>query len=282
MGILTDAQGILTQNATQKAVLYILNPSQYKTAEISAIAKAANELEKKLRKTDKVALDASISLKKSLGLNSKRADAEIAEIVEGNDMFLKMEVQYNPASLRLFSGIGKQQSFDRNDNGLNKLTVINLAGKSRLSCDLFFDDMNIQDSFMLEGLTPNVGNAADKVKDLATHGLKGHTVRPKMDALMSLLSSYHAQQVVFHWSTMVFRGTLTNVQNDFMMFNTRGNPVRGKVHIEITQETSKNGDLDYKNDIWDDAFYAIFKENEAGKKSAMSKIANGSLLNLSL
>ena len=281
MGILQDAQGMLTQNATQKAVLYILNPEKYRSS-ISDIAKAANELDKKLRKTDKSAFNASVSLKKSLGWTSKKTDDDIFEAVEGNDMFLKMEVQYNPASLRLFSGIGKQQSFDRNDNGLNKLTVINLAGKTRLSCDLFFDDMNIQDSFMLEGLTPNLGNVTDKVTDLATHGLKGHTVRRKMDAMMSLLSSFHAQQVVFHWSTMVFRGTLTNVQNDYMMFNTRGNPVRGKVHIEITQETSKNGELDYKQDIWDDAFYSVFKENEAGKMSTMQKIANGSLLNLSL
>ena len=282
MGVVQDAQGILTENATQKAVLYILNPQQYKTAEIKEIAAAANDLVKQLRKSDKVAADAGVSLKKSLGLEKKMADADIFETVEGNDMFLKMEVQYNPASLRLFSGIGKQQSFDNNANGLNKLTVINLDGKSRLSCDLFFDDMNIQDSFMLENIAPNVGNATEKAKDLYTHGLKGHTVRPKMDALMSLLSSFHAQQVIFQWSSMIFRGTLTHVQNQYLMFNTRGNPVRGKVHIEITQEASKNGDLDYKQDTWDDAFYSIFKEGEAGKKSALEKMANGSVMNLSL
>lgn len=281
MGFLQDATGILTENATQKAVLYILKPDKYNESTLTEIGKAANKLLDKLSKTDATAAAAGFSLAKATGWSSKKISDKIYEESADTDMFVKMSVQYNPATIRLYSVTGKQQNLN-SSSGLNHMEVVNFTGKSKLSFDLVFDDMDPADAFMLENLTPNAGNLYNKTKDLVTHGLEGHSVRKRMDALMSLLSSCHAQQVVFNWAKMSFRGTITNVNNHFVMFNTRGNPVRGTVHLEITQEASKNGELVYKQDVWDKAFYAKFNKSAVGMRSTFDSLTNNNFLNLNL
>ncbi len=281
MGLLQDATGILSDNATQKAVLYILKPDLYSQVTLTDIGNEANKLVEKLSKSDKVAASAGEMLKKASGWGSKKTTDKIYEESSDTDKFIKMSVQYNPATIRLYSLTGKQQNFN-NASGLNHMEVANFTGKSKLSFDLVFDDMDPADAFMLENLTPNVGNIYNKAKDLTTHGLDGHSVRKRMDALLSLISSCHAQQVIFSWAKMHFRGTLTNVNNHFTMFNTRGNPVRGTVHLEITQEASKNGELVYKQDYWDKAFYAKFDKGAVGKRSTFDALTNNNFLNLNL
>lgn len=291
MGMLSEAansaKGMFTDGAvTEKAIIYVLNPS-CTTLTQSEIGDAANALSKTLRKSGPVIEKAAEAtktdmIKSAIGYGSKSSKRAIGQLASEDDekRWIKVPVQYNPATIRLYSAIGRLQEFDKKENGIGRLNIINLTGKSKLSFDLVFDDCENIDAFMLENLTPNVSNVANKAGDMITHaGGEGHSVRRKMDAFLSLLSVFETQQVVFCWSKMVFRGTLTTVNNKYVMFNTKGNPVRGTMHLEITQEATTANTLKYEEKVWDDAFHARFTQASVGKRSIKNALSN-SILNI--
>ncbi|MBO4457639.1 MAG: hypothetical protein J5802_07960 [Butyrivibrio sp.] len=88
-------------------------------------------------------------------------------------------------------------------------------------------------------------------------------VRKKMDSIMSLLSSSYTQQVIFCWSKMIFRGTVTSVSNTYNMFDPHGIPISGTVNLSISQKT-KDTDADDKV-YWDSAFKNYFKSHRSRK-----------------
>jgi hypothetical protein len=107
-----------------------------------------------------------------------------------------------------------------------------------------------------------------------------------MDAIMSLLSSAATQQVVFFWAKMCFRGTITDVGNKFTMFNPQGNPIRGEMHIELTQDKAAKH-LNYDDNYWDEAFNKCFKPKDglagaAGGISTANAFLNNNFINLNL
>jgi len=125
--------------------------------------------------------------------------------------------------------------------------------------------------------------------DLTTNrGKNSHSVRKRMDAIMSLLSHPDTQQVIFFWSRMVFRGMVTSVRNTYTMFNPAGNPIRGKMHIEITQDREKKA-LQYDESYWDNSYKEIFKQNksqegdaDADKQGMWNKLSNNAFLNINI
>lgn len=291
-GIIDSAKGMIFAGAKEKAALYILNPAYYDITD-QQIGKAANDIVGKIKKggKDEGLLDkaknalvpAAVDKTKTFGNDLK--GKSIGKVSNLRKEFIKVEVQFNPQSIRLYSGIGKQQDLERKDNGMNKLVVTNLSGKTRMSFDLIFDDVDITDAFMLEGIPVNVSQGVNKAVDKIKHGKEIHSVRKVMDAFLSLLASLKTQQVIFAWSKMTFRGTLTNVDNTFTMFNTKGNPVRGIMHIEITQEIRENSKTNFRYDKgeWDKAFKNRFKKSDSvGSKSTASKIMNNNVLNIDI
>jgi hypothetical protein len=135
----------------------------------------------------------------------------------------------------------------------------------------------------------NVTSALNKVGSSLLKGKESltgdYSVKPKMDAILSLLCSNITQEVVFFWSKMVFRGTITDVSNRFTMFNNKGNPIRGEMHLEITQD-KKKVDQGYDDSYWDKAFNECFEEKSSlpgfeGVHSAGSIATDNSLINIS-
>jgi hypothetical protein len=178
--------------------------------------------------------------------------------------FLKFTFQYNPASLRLYSVNGKLQSKSDN-NGAESLRMTEYAGKTRLSFDIIFDDCDNMNAFMFNEIANiNVTGAINKGLSLLQSGGNTHSVRKRMDAIMSLLSSPSTQQVIFFWSRMVFRGTVTSVTNTFTMFNPKGNPIRGTMHLEITQDKAYSQKKLYDEKYWENAFNEAFKPPKGG------------------
>ncbi len=285
--------GMFVDGMVEKAAIYILNPindsdDKFTDAKLGA---AANNLVKQIRKGAKdnsgvsgageaVNLNA---LKKVESFGNDEKGAFIGRKSEIQSEFIKIEVQYNPQTLKLYSVIGKQQKVKSEEGGANNLVVTDYSGKTRLSFDLIFDDVDIMDSFMLDGVPTNVSGVVGKGVDMISHGGLTHSVRKRMDAMLSLLSSQRTQQVVFAWAKMSFRGALTNVTNRFTMFNTDGNPVRGTMHLEITQETTTKNQFSYDTQEWENAFMNRFsKSDSVGARSVASKIMNNGILNINI
>ena len=286
-----SAVGMFADGSVEKAALYVLNPEQLTDEFTDAdLGDAANKLLKSLRKGEKddsgeSGAGEAVNLNKLKDVPSFGNDQKGAFIGRKSALqseFIKIEVQYNPQTIRLYSLIGKQKKMKNDESGTNSLVVTNYSGKTRMSFDLIFDDVDIMDSFMIEGIPTNVSGVVNKGIDRYKKG-GVHSVRKRMDAILSLLSSLRSQQVIFAWSKMAFRGALTNVHNTYTMFNKAGNPVRGTMHIEITQETSENNQFAYDNNEWEEAFKARFQNSDSvGAKSAFSKITNNSILNLDI
>ncbi len=289
---------MLFDGAGEKAILYIYICDIDKASDLKTELKNVSKFEEDLRTKAKKKIGVGENLKegfKGIGSDIKdfftpgnKNSDKIAELVPGTS-FAKFTVQYNPATIKLSSVNGKVQS-RRADEGIDSLKMYKFAGKSKLCFDLIFDDCDNMNAFMLNDVVnTNISSALKKGYDVYSHGGLNHSVRKRMDSIMSLLTDARVQQVVFYWSKMVFRGTVTDVANRYTMFNPKGNPIRGEMHLELTQDKKKKEDMGFDNKYWREAFKEVFKDSkEAGVageytgKSGLSQGLSGSLLNLNL
>lgn len=294
---------MFTDGAADKAILYIYltdlskkNQSQEESeTDFNTEVGALNSLQKDLLKKVKKSLGGTIKdglvdfgkgVVSTLTPGSKSADS-IGEVDSDHPSFIKFPVQYNPATINLYSVNGKVQS-RKGEEGIDKLNVYKFTGKSKLSIDLVFDDCDNMNAFGLNDVVnTNFSGAINKGINAYRHKGNNYSVRKKMDAIMSLLSSSATQQVVFYWANMAFRGTITDVGNRFTMFNPQGHPIRGEMHLELTQDKS-NEDLKYDEQYWDNAFQKVFKEKKGGfegvasMSSAFKKATNNNFINLGI
>ncbi len=292
-------KGMFTDGAVEKAVLYIyLQDVKQKLSEqdsrremrfeLNNILDLEKELMKKAGTTEGV-LD---NLKnvgggiKDYFTPGKKSKQKVGEMYKGT--YMKFDVQYNPATIRLYSVNGKVQERGNHNGGVDRLSIMDFSGKSKMSFDLIFDDCDNMNAFMFnEVANMNITSGINKGLSLLQNGGNTHSVRKRMDAIMSTLSTSATQQVVFAWSRMVFRGTITDVSNKFTMFNPQGNPIRGEMHIEITQD-KKIRELRYDETYWDNAFKECFKSSNgagglsgiAGKQNWVDKATNNPFLNI--
>lgn len=284
----SSIKGLFTDGAGEKALLYIYltDPTKPMSGDqFDEEVKALNALQTKLLKDTKSRITPGNMWKDIKNQFGGSNPDKIGEKTE-DGKFIKFKVQYNPATIRLTSLSGKVQSKNAND-GIDKLDVYNFAGKSKLSFDLIFDDVDNMNAFQINDIVnTNVSGLLNKGIDAVRHGGLNHSVRKKMDAIMSLLSSRSTQQVVFFWGKMCFRGAITDVGNRFVMFNPQGNPIRGEMHIELTQDKA-TADLKYDESYWDKAFKDCFKpsnaaglEGVASGNSILDRISDNPFLNI--
>ena len=293
--------GMFTDGAVEKAVLYIylqdvnqkLTEQESKREmrfELNNILALEQELIEKTQTTtgfmdnlENIGTDI-----KNHFTPGKKSKQKVGEMYKGT--YLKFEVQYNPATIRLYSVNGKVQERGNHNGGVDKLSIMDFSGKSKMSFDLIFDDCDNMNAFMFnEVANMNVTSGINKGMSLLQDAGNTHSVRKRMDAIMSTLSTSATQQVVFAWSKMVFRGTITDVSNRFTMFNPQGNPIRGEMHIEITQD-KKIRELRYDEGYWQNAFKTCFKSNKnagsdgiagiAGKQNWVDKATNNPFINI--
>lgn len=290
-----SAQGMFTDGAVEKAVLYIYYTDTRNVQntdlknELRTILKFEKDLMKKSGTTSG-ALDALKGMGNSIkdsfvpGAKSQQKVGEMA-----GEEFVKFTVQYNPASIKLYSVNGRLQERGNNNNGgVDKLAIMDFSGKTKMSFDLIFDDCDNMNAFMLNDVVnANFTTVANKGLSLLQNGGNTHSVRKRMDSIMSLLSAYTTQQVIFVWARMIFRGTVTDVSNRYTMFNPQGNPIRGEMHLEITQDRGIK-ELRYDDAYWKKAFSECFKEGTgidgitgiAGKQGVLDKLSNNPFLNI--
>ena len=212
---------------------------------------------------------------------------DILSDVEGNG-YIALEMQYNPSSIRLDTSAGKQLEYTGSADTTH-LTTRNAPVTTTLSCDLLFDNVDPMDAFMLNDnpLTGfSVTNAANSVISMA----KGDnfSVQRQMEGLFSLITIPQARGVIFFWGSMSFRGLVTQVDNEYTMFNKKGAPVRGIVRISIMQAgsppgISQNRVKNYDKEHWNSMFDHTFTTDiGGGLLGAFNKASNNSILNLKL
>lgn len=300
----TSAKGMLFEGGGEKALLYVylvdlfddISDDTLQSKEIEAFKDEEKALEKKIN--EKLGIKDTLKaggksvlkgLKDAVTPGSFNPE-KIGELTE-NKLFVKFPVQYNPHTIRLTTQSGRQERKIKEDGANDQINKFKVGeGKTKLYIDLVFDDVDNMNAFMLNDITNlNITNALNKGYSMYKRKGNNYTVRKKMDAIMSLLSSAATQHVIFFWSKMYFRGQVTDVTNKFTMFNPKGNPVRGEMHIEITQDATQQEAFGYDDHYWKKAFEECFKDTSkmgdgfAGNHSAstLQKVLNNSLMNLS-
>ena len=298
----SEVINMMSTGSTEKAVLYIylvdLFDSKDDNSGFTQENKDVSQLEKDLMKKASKKLSA---LDKLAGAAKGRmediansmlpgnADSSyIGDIDDEHTNFVKFYVQYNPATIKMRTMNGRQEK-KINDDGMENLKKYDAVGKTKLSFDLIFDDVDNMDAFgMNEIANLNATAAINKGLNEYAKGGTDYSVRKRMDAIMSLLSTVATQQVVFFWSKMCFRGQLTDVNNKYTMFNSKGNPIRGEMHLEITQDAGQKEEFGYDELYWNEAFKRCFKNQSDGFMGASSgsgiadKLKNNSLINLGI
>ena len=298
----SSLKGLIADGAGEKAILYIYMADisttdddeqefqDLKNLEASLIKKT----QKKLGISDSwknsfsnAGSSISSSFKSTFSYGGKNSDT-IAEVDKEYKNFVKFTVQYNPETISITTLKGWQEKKIKNEggDGLDNLRGYDVKGKTKLSFDLVFDDVDNMNAFLLNDIVNmNVTNAAKKGLHALQHGKSDYSVRKRMDAIMSLLCSTDTQHVIFFWSKMCFRGMITEVRNTYTMFNPKGNPIRGNMHIEITQDSDKSTDFGYTENYWNNAFDKCFKnskENFNGNHEYNNQYTNNSFLNFSM
>ncbi|WP_029322091.1 CIS tube protein [Butyrivibrio sp. AE3004] len=298
----SETISMMSTGRTDKAVLYVylvdLFDDKDDDKDISQEIEDISRLEKGLMKKASQKLSALGKLK---GAAAGRASDALNSVIPGNNSsqyigdidkdytnFVKFYVQYNPATISMSTMTGRQEK-KANDGGIDNVRVFDFAGKTKLSFDLIFDDCDNMDAFgMNEIANLNVTSGVNKLANIYANGATGFSVRKRMDAIMSLLSTISTQQVVFFWGKTCFRGLLTDVNNKFTMFNGKGNPIRGEMHIEITQDAGQSERFGYDEKYWDEAFQRCFKNSSEGflassaGSTVSDKLKNNSIINLGI
>lgn len=218
-----------------------------------------------------------------------------------NDDYMKLEVQYNPASIHMETVAGVQQSFSGGNMGTqanNQVVQVKQPVSTTMNFQLIFDDVNVYDAFMMQNLNLSVGNAVSAVADLtkkikAGDKMAAYSVQAQIDGLVSLLVRMETRVVMFCWADMSFQGELTGVEAKYTMFNKDGEPIRGVVGLTIRQgdkdTTTNSAENGFSEDVttyWNNAFDNLFggaKLNlKSGGSSTLSKITQNNLLNLNI
>lgn len=153
-----------------------------------------------------------------------------------------------------------------------------------MSLDLIFEDIDVEDAFLENKLSPysgelvqSVGKSITKMVGLAK---TNHTVREQVEALTCIAREPSLGQVSFIWGKTSFKGTLNNLRAEYTMFSPKGEPIYAKAHVDILLLSGK-GAMEEWDSIYEDAFgQGVGNLTAVEFGSSTSKV--GSLLNISL
>lgn len=185
------------------------------------------------------------------------------------------KVQFNPSQLTVNASNNpvKKPDAQGNDPAQDSVTKAQLT----MTTTLYFDEMNIYDSFMAEKFTG--GLTAQGAKNIASAVMSARgtvwTVQDEVEGLISALRNPLTRNVSFRWTDFVFSGQLSNVSAQYTMFSTSGRPVRAKVLLRIQHEMD-----DSCLAAWYKDYDTAFGGTNKSLVGAAQKVGN--LLNLSL
>lgn len=183
----------------------------------------------------------------------------------GNFRFL--EVQYNPNTIQLQANAEDQPMLFLQQNLEAGVPNQMMRPPSvTLHVDLFFDAVNLADSFMWEKFT--MGLSGQTVSNIATLAAqtkgKVWSVQQQTNGLLGAMMKKDTRFMIFKWADMTFAGELTEANAVYTMFSTSGRPVRSTVTLRITQNVDLENDIQY----WSEALKRVI-----GKPLAKNQIS---------
>ncbi|MBR5969442.1 MAG: hypothetical protein IK016_03750 [Lachnospiraceae bacterium] len=190
-------------------------------------------------------------------------------------------VPFNPSSLRIRArgrSIINVQSAGKSSNGAAqpdpKVTVT-------VSMRLIFDEVTVKGSF-IEGrlnTAPSalVQNAAGAVKSAVEKGGVDPGVQKYVEGFVAAMSSKWTRVVGFRWGELYYFGRLNQVNTQYVMFNTMGQPVRAYVDLSLFDIDEKE-DTEILGPRWQWAYNEAFGNEKLGLMRAGQKVGN--LLNI--
>lgn len=206
------------------------------------------------------------------------------------DNYTRINVQYNPSTLHFSSRGGN--SISRSAvaaNGSNAFQKDCIPYEVILNMDLVFDDTDNQDAFSTldagsysaTGLTKL---AAKSIYNYATTKsvTKGHSVQDISELFVAAIAETYTRMLCVIWNKSVFWGELCGVNVEYTMFNSAGNPIRSKVHLEIRQDTKVTPGVSAQT--WSNAYNNLFKAADtlaSSKRLTSSSSMVSNILNLS-
>lgn len=158
-----------------------------------------------------------------------------------------IKVQFNPASINFDASAmhpsyksSKQAAKENGDKPTRKEKVKNFFDKNdvqiRMTVDLIFDDVENNDAFLEEKLSPVSGELAQSLAKTATKlagKKKIHSIRDKVMALTYLARSATVRRCTFNWGKICLPGLVEGVDVKYTMFNPKGEPIHAVVTFSM-------------------------------------------------
>ena len=186
------------------------------------------------------------------------------------------KVQFNPSELQLNGIAGYESVQNAVAQNKNKRTYTDSPKKPTitLSVNLYFDQMNHADAFMMDKFRS--GASVETVTNaIALLSGKEYSVQPQVEALIGALRNNYTRDITFYWGKFSFSGHLSDIRANYTMFSTSGRPVRAQVLLRMHQELDPE-----LVSTWYSDFAQSFQGGSKSLTSGLQKVGN--LLNINL
>lgn len=195
-------------------------------------------------------------------------------------------VKFNPSQIN-FQGVGgvKVEKRDYEVQYKDKEKKVDIRYQAmqpriQMNLQLLFDDCERTEAFMAEKATDTSAWLDTGIRGIVnTITQKRYSVRSQVEGFIGALRNPHTRKISFCWGRMKYEGVLNQVNVEYTMFSTDGNPIRANVNLGIllVDET-----LDYQSmGQWQNSYKQVFgKEDQTNLGSGMQYVGN--LLNINL
>ena len=174
-----------------------------------------------------------------------------------------MEVQFNPASLRLSGQGGGEgiQTANYKQNG-GDITLGAIGLHVEMSVKLIFDQISNYSAFTNDLLTLSssrvVSQATSAGIDAVSQKINGKTASVQMlvESFIATMRNENTRRICFEWGEFYYEGILSRVTSNYTMFDLNGNPIRAEVTM-VLYLVDSSMDKNF-GQYWKDAYYDAF------------------------
>ena len=151
----------------------------------------------------------------------------------------QFKVQFNPATLHLrASGGGYVEIKNFLDISGNKSNDTSYSyGPSPFSVlmdvDLIFNKVNPNDAFLEMLQSPGTFKGAGNTVLSLLDKTPSYSVQNEIEGLIAATRCFSTCLLSFNWGKLCYSGVLQNLEANYTMFNPKGEPIAGTVHLSM-------------------------------------------------
>jgi len=178
------------------------------------------------------------------GVSSKDAISEMASnLADLDDLFARkgksFKVQFNPSTLTLNAHGGGQyetKNFSEPTEGEEKKFSYSYDARPfsvTLDVDLIFNKVDVSDAFI--DMLPNLGNmkGIKNFSESLVNKSADYSVQNEIEGLIATTRVFTTCVLSFNWGQMSYSGVLQSLEASYTVFNPKGEPVAGTVHLSM-------------------------------------------------